>query len=489
MKYRAFIIYLASLCVAMLTFASSPCLAANSQKAQLLTEGKKHLGKSEYNIALNKFLEYTKIEEKQQTKDTAELISTYCNIGGIYSVYQNFAQALDMYEKAYILCQESKNNKMTFETLNALIGANCNIGKPKEAEKLNQQVIKLPGIDKGEKLFYYYFNKGFIANCYSNHTEKTKWMTEAIHVVDTYHLPINMKAYPYSEIYQCYEQQGELDKALDALLKYEKLAQEINQQQKDKKRGQAYLIVDCYKGLMRIYTKMGNKEKALEYQNAFFKYNDSILNVSEFSKIKNQYQNYENQEKQQTISKQQKTIFYQEVILLMLILLVVTAIIAIVIIRKQQKRLYDTNVALYARNNELVEAEGKISHKTDLNAQHNDFQHDELISKINQVMSDETVFCNPEFSLATLAKLTQSNTSYVSQAINTTYNKNFRTFVNEHRIKEAMARMKNNDIYKNYSIQGISESVGYKSVSNFILAFKKHTGMTPSLYQKISKNE
>ena len=29
---------------------------------------------------------------------------------------------------------------------------------------------------------------------------------------------------------------------------------------------------------------------------------------------------------------------------------------------------------------------------------------------------------------------------------------------------------------------------GFKSVSNFIAAFKKYTGMTPSLYQKLSKN-
>lgn len=480
MDKRRFIIYIT--CLLLISFFAHPtlCLAYKTKAKTLLEEGRKHLEKSEYNIALNKYLEFTKIEEKQQQKDTLELISTYCNIGGIYSVYQNFAQARDMYEKAYILSQESRNKNMIFETLNNLVGANCKLGKQEEAEKLNQKVFLLSGIDKGKKLFYYYFNKGFIANCNSNYTEKAKWMNQAIHMVDKYHLPINMKVYPYSEIYLSYEEQGEYTKALDALLRYEVLAKEISA----KKRGQAYLIVDCYKGLMRIYTKMGNKEKALQYQNAFFKYNDSILNVNEFSKIRNQYQNYENEEKQQTISKQQKTIFYQEVILGMLILLVVTAIIAIIIIRKQQRKLYDTNVALYTRNNELVEAEGKIEHKSNTNV-----QHDELITRINQVMSDESVFCNSEFSLATLAKLAQSNTSYVSQAINTTYNKNFRSFVNEYRIKEAMKRMKNNDTYKNYSIQGISESVGYKSVSNFIAAFKKHTGMTPSLYQKLSKNE
>ena len=87
-----------------------------------------------------------------------------------------------------------------------------------------------------------------------------------------------------------------------------------------------------------------------------------------------------------------------------------------------------------------------------------------------------------------LARMTESNTNYVSQTINSTFGKNFRSFVNEYRIKVAMKRMMDNEHYGNYSIQGISESVGYKSASNFIAAFKKMTGMTPSLYQKISKS-
>lgn len=104
-------------------------------------------------------------------------------------------------------------------------------------------------------------------------------------------------------------------------------------------------------------------------------------------------------------------------------------------------------------------------------------------------MKDSANFCNPDFSLSMLAQAVDSNTTYVSQAINTSYNKNFRTILNEHRVKEAMKRMKDIATYGNYSIQGISESVGFKSASNFIAAFKKTTGMTPSLYQKLSKNE
>ena len=41
--------------------------------------------------------------------------------------------------------------------------------------------------------------------------------------------------------------------------------------------------------------------------------------------------------------------------------------------------------------------------------------------------------------------------------------------------------------YGNYTIQAISEDVGYKSSTSFILAFKRIVGMTPSVYQKLAK--
>ena len=145
-------------------FSPSQCLAGNPHTDQILSKAKTSLEKNEYNEALNHFLEYVKIEEKENKKDTLNLINAYKNIGGIYSVYQNFAQALDLYEKAYALCQGGLYHQVKFQVLNNMIGANCNLGKWQEAENLNKQIVKMPGVDKGERLFYYYFNNGFIAN-------------------------------------------------------------------------------------------------------------------------------------------------------------------------------------------------------------------------------------------------------------------------------------------------------------------------------------
>ena len=69
------------------------------------------------------------------------------------------------------------------------------------------------------------------------------------------------------------------------------------------------------------------------------------------------------------------------------------------------------------------------------------------------------------------------------------FGKNFRTLLNEYRIKEAMRRLMDDDTYGKLTIKAISESVGYKSQANFITVFTRITGIKPSMYQKLSREE
>jgi len=96
-------------------------------------------------------------------------------------------------------------------------------------------------------------------------------------------------------------------------------------------------------------------------------------------------------------------------------------------------------------------------------------------------------FCGIDFSLDRLAGMIGSNSRYVSEAINDGYGKNFRTFLNEYRVREAMRRLSDSERYGNYTIKAVAESVGFKSQAHFIAVFTKLTGMKPSVYQKISR--
>ncbi len=115
-------------------------------------------------------------------------------------------------------------------------------------------------------------------------------------------------------------------------------------------------------------------------------------------------------------------------------------------------------------------------------------RHSDMMRSVHAALADPAVYCDPEFSITVLARLVGSNSKYVSQAINDSTGMNFRTFINSLRIKVARTRLAGNCEYENMTIQAISESVGFRSTSNFVLAFKKVMGITPSAYQKLAKN-
>lgn len=107
-----------------------------------------------------------------------------------------------------------------------------------------------------------------------------------------------------------------------------------------------------------------------------------------------------------------------------------------------------------------------------------------LLGQINEVINDGKSISDPDFSLQKLADAVGSNTKYVSQVINEYYNKNFKTLLNECRLREATRRLADQEHYGNMTIQAIYEEVGYTNAVSFIRAFKRMYGITPSEYQK-----
>lgn len=98
----------------------------------------------------------------------------------------------------------------------------------------------------------------------------------------------------------------------------------------------------------------------------------------------------------------------------------------------------------------------------------------------------EELICNPDFSINALADVTGYNSRYLSQVINDEYGCNFRNKVNEHRMIIAKRRILYVKKYGNYTIQAIADSVGFRSQSGFVQVFKKVTGFTPSMFQKMA---
>lgn len=109
----------------------------------------------------------------------------------------------------------------------------------------------------------------------------------------------------------------------------------------------------------------------------------------------------------------------------------------------------------------------------------------DLALRLRKIMETSDEIYRHDFSLDSLARLADAPSRKVSQAINSR-GLNFSTFLQKYRVEEACRRLDDHEHYGRHTIEAISESLGFKSRSNFISVFKKFTGITPSEYQKIS---
>ena len=110
-----------------------------------------------------------------------------------------------------------------------------------------------------------------------------------------------------------------------------------------------------------------------------------------------------------------------------------------------------------------------------------------IYEKILMVLEDTDKICSPEFSLASLVEDIGSKSRYVSQTISECSGKNFSTLLSDRRVKEACRRLNNPTRYGQLTIEAIALSVGFKSRSSFITAFKRSVGLTPSEYLKLCR--
>jgi YesN/AraC family two-component response regulator len=159
-------------------------------------------------------------------------------------------------------------------------------------------------------------------------------------------------------------------------------------------------------------------------------------------------------------------------------------VLTIIIVQKKQMK--TAQKILFEKNAKLVElninTDSKRLEKYRNSAQ-TDSMQSELLDKILALMEDTPTICDTEFSVDKLAELVSSNYTYVSQVINSVLKKNFRSLLNEYRIREAQRLLSSPDATK-YTLEAIALQVGFKSRSAFREVFKKVTGVCPHFYLK-----
>jgi AraC-like DNA-binding protein len=106
----------------------------------------------------------------------------------------------------------------------------------------------------------------------------------------------------------------------------------------------------------------------------------------------------------------------------------------------------------------------------------------DLLEKLNSCMETRKPFLNPEITLESLARDMSVNPRILSQLINETFKKNFKSYILEYRIRESMKILADSK-YRKLTVLEILYQVGFNSKSAFNNQFKLLTNSTPQEYR------
>lgn len=269
-------------------------------------------------------------------------------------------------------------------------------------------------------------------------------------------------------------------------------------------------LLEIYELRAKLLTKMHQTQLANASQDRFLKLKDSLYISRQLSNIDEMQFGYDLKKKDERLQQEalKRRMFMQLAVVLVLVALLLTVMLCI--IKKKNNRLKESNRQLYLKIRAQLKSEDTeqiVYHKYEeeisslqqrfaggaempkpkyKGSELSEDDKGKILAGIKKVMANKEEICSPEFSVIRLSTLAGYRPKDISEVIHDFYNCNFNVFLNEYRIKEACRRLAEDSVFKRLTVQGMANSVGFKSRSAFIAAFKRFAGLTPSEYIKIS---
>lgn len=148
------------------------------------------------------------------------------------------------------------------------------------------------------------------------------------------------------------------------------------------------------------------------------------------------------------------------------------------------KALVKKNLQLIAderKQNEQLQQQLKSKKTTrKINDEDKDFL---LFNELNNWLLDEKQYLRKDLTAEIVARELGTNRDYLSRAISSQHTQ-FNELINKYRIEEAIRILSNKcDRRNKFNLNIIASDVGFKSISVFIEAFRKQTGMNPAQFR------
>ncbi|MDE5791162.1 MAG: AraC family transcriptional regulator [Muribaculaceae bacterium] len=266
-----------------------------------------------------------------------------------------------------------------------------------------------------------------------------------------------------------------------------------------------------------LYRIMGKYGDADAMRLRGYEIRDSLFNPRELGRLRDLQQAYETEHLQQDLESIRATDRYRRMIAWILGISLGVLLVFVVIMLRKNRELKRKTKALFIKNlpdnastqinaderddgsvgNDATEATGSDSETSD---EYSDTEVSgiapnipeqtkrRILDGIATALSDEEIYTDPAFSLQTLSTICGSNTRYVSQVFNEKFGKTFPQILNERRIELAKRYFSSIGNSQNMTIEGVGQSVGFKSRTTFSKTFKAVTGLTPDEFKKMARH-
>lgn len=104
----------------------------------------------------------------------------------------------------------------------------------------------------------------------------------------------------------------------------------------------------------------------------------------------------------------------------------------------------------------------------------------DLLRKLDQLMTEQKMFTDPDLTLARLGRRLHCPARSVSKAVNRVHGENISRYINGFRVRHAAMLLTSTDL----PVTDIMLEVGFQSKSSFNTEFRRLTGQTPSAYKR-----
>lgn len=420
-----------------------------------------------------------------QKGDNAEkpdiMTRAYKLLGNVYYIYADTASARGYYEKALTYAEQMQDRTEQLKVLHNLALLYCHGNKQAMAQYYADKILGVTSAPDAMRKYFHTYTSGIIERSFGNTDKALKLYDEAIALVDNRTVPAHLKPSPMFEKATALHETGRIPEAIKTLENLEKHLKNTTAHPR--------IEVNVMHEYMNIYEESGDSDRAAIYQRKYMAMSDSLMNQNRFMKSRGAFNMQQAELDHGKMDTMRHSLSILEVILIILATVAVTGIAFMAITRVRNRRAKaKTVVPDNVETRETAASEQLLPEQQESAKDIDEAATQRLhtvFENISKIASDPVFFCSPTASLEEMAQLASTNVKYVSQAVNEFTGVNFRTFINNFRVRHACRLIEENPAI---SAAELGDKVGFQSPSAFIAAFRKFTGKTPSLYIRAVRN-